>query len=64
MRSWSCYAPFVEVQGEEGLEGMMRMLRRELLAALRVPDKRTPVKSVWPLTMILAKRPEPLAARG
>lgn len=64
VRSWSCYGPYVEEHGEEGLEGMLRTLRQELLAALRVPDERTPSKSVWPLTMILAKRPVPLAAGG
>lgn len=48
-----------------GEEGMLRTLRRELLAALHVPGERTRSKSVWaPLTTILAKRLVPLAAAG
>lgn len=42
---------------------MLQTLEQELLEALGVPNAWTPVHSVWPLTMILAKQPVPLGEK-
>ncbi len=44
------------------MQSMLEALEQELMQALKVPNTRTPVCSVWPLTMILAKGPVPLRA--
>ena len=60
VRSWSCWPPFVADRGEAAQQSMLGALGRDLQAALGTPDRQTPVHMVWPLTVVLARKPVPL----
>ena len=56
MRSMSGWAGY-----EAAHPGAAERLAAELQAALGVPEAAAPVPTVWPLLMLLAKQPRPLA---
>lgn len=60
VRTWSAYGPYLNAHGEAATEARLERYRRELVAALGVPDEHTPVRQAWPVDMVLARGPRPL----
>lgn len=59
-QSWSAFVPFAQQHGEAAARQLMQQYRHGLAAALRLPDKGTPVPTRWPLHLLLARQPRPL----
>ena len=62
-KSWSSYPPYCEHHGEERAERVLQQFERDMLRVLAVPDVHTPVEIIWPVDMVLARQPLPLASQ-
>jgi hypothetical protein len=62
--TWSAFQPYLKHHGEEATAARLQRYKQEMMAALGVPDEHTPVRQVWPVEILLARRPMPLSSNG
>lgn len=61
VQSWSAFKPYCQQHGEEATRELLERYCQDLVAALGVPDAAATVRTRWPLHLLLARQPVPVA---
>lgn len=64
VRSWSAWQPYVDRHGEAAAEQVLARYRDDMLGLLGLRDEHAPLRTRWPLLLLLARGPAAAGGPG